>query len=262
MSRWRSRVPGDLALASAAAIASLVLAALPVGGPAREIALVPLVLILPGYALTATMFGPGTIPRAERLVYTVSLSVGAAALGGLFWQLWLGLDRLAWVSLLTAVTLLACATAQRRRLAPPRREPKRLPRPPRPGWPTALAIVAAVALAVVAVNTASEGLESQRGMSHFSSLWIVPAADQDGSLEVGVSNHLGAAHDYRILVDREGIVLRDRRLRLGPHQQLQMTLAAPELIGPEVPSKKLVVVTLYKDGVPYRRTEFETGVGT
>jgi hypothetical protein len=262
MSRWRSRVPGDLALASAAAIASLVLALLPAGGLAWEVALVPLVLVLPGYALAAAMFGPGTIARAERLVYTVSLSVGAAALSGLFWQLWLGLDRLAWASLLTAVTLLACAVAQRRRLAPPRREPKRLPQLPRPNWPTALAIVAAVAIAVVAVDTAAEGLEDQRGMSHFSSLWIVPDADQGGSLEVGVWNHLGAAHDYRILVDRGGIVLRDRRLRLGPHQQLQMTLAAPELIGSEIPSKELVVVTLYKDGVPYRRTEFDAGVGT
>ncbi len=246
----------DLALTSAAAVASFALSLLASGGLPKAIVLTPLVLFLPGYALSAAMFLPGKTTPEERLVYAVGMSVGAAVLSGLLWQLLLGLDRFAWTLLLTAITLIACGVAQSRRIASPMRKTE-LPGFPRLGWLTSLAIVAAIALAGVAVNTATEGIEDQRGMSHFSALWIVPAEGENGALEIGIWNHLGTEHDYRLLVDEEGRVLRNRPLRLGPHQRLQMTIATPQLTTSEMPGRGRVVATLYKDGVPYRRVEIE-----
>ena len=73
----------DLAVVCLGAIASLVLMALPFDGLVKALLLVPMVLVLPGYALSAALFPPSTLTRAERLVYTFALSVGAASLGGL-----------------------------------------------------------------------------------------------------------------------------------------------------------------------------------
>jgi uncharacterized membrane protein len=259
MSKRATPASVDLAVTAVAALASFALALLPFGGTVKEIALVPLALALPGYAFVAAMFPPGTISRAERLVYTVCLSIGAAVLCGLFWQLLFELDRFTWALLLTLATLIASAVAQRRRIASPR--PVRLRAAPRPGLPTVLAMVIAIAVAVEAISLAADGLENQHGGSRFAALWIVPGPD-DGSVDVGVSNHLGATHEYRLRIDRGGMVLRNLRLRLGPHQHLQTTLSASELVSPALPGKRQVVATLYKDGTIYRRTELQTGGGT
>ncbi len=58
----------DLTRVQAASLVSLVLMVLPFGGLLKELALVPLALILPGYAISAAMFMPGSITRGERLV--------------------------------------------------------------------------------------------------------------------------------------------------------------------------------------------------
>ncbi|MGZ6299319.1 MAG: DUF1616 domain-containing protein [Candidatus Limnocylindria bacterium] len=247
----------DLALVSVGSLISLVLALLTFGGWAKAIALVPMVLFLPGYALAAAMFPPGSIPRSERCVYIVGLSVGAATLGGLLWQLVLNLDRNTWAVLLTLVTLVGCAVAWRGRAAStsPKREIA-MPSLPRVGPLTALAVLAALALAIAAVNIAIDGIERQRGMSHFSSLWMVPRSEEAGSIEVGVWNHMGNPHQFRLSVERKGAPLRTWNLRLGPDQRLQRVLSAAEL-----PGRGMLVVTLYRDGKLYRRTKLDTGVG-
>jgi hypothetical protein len=247
----------DLALVSIASLISLVLAVLSFGGWAKVIALTPMVLFLPGYALAAAMFPPGSIPRTERFVYIVSLSVGTAALGGLLWQLVLDLDRTAWAVLLTLVTLVGCAVAWRGRAGST--SPKRaisMPRLPRVGPLTALALLAALALVVAAVNIAIDGIERQRGTSHFSSLWMVPRSEEAGSIEVGVWNHMGNPHQFLLSVERRGEPLRTWSRRLGPDQRLQRVLSAAEL-----PGRGVLVVTLYRDGKLYRRTKLVTGVG-
>ena len=67
----------DLAWVAAAALVSLGLMALPFGGLPKALALMPLVLFLPGYALTATFFPGRSLSGGERLAYSVALSVGA-----------------------------------------------------------------------------------------------------------------------------------------------------------------------------------------
>lgn len=249
--------PRYLRRAIAASLALLILMVLPLGGLARNIALVPLVLVLPGYAISLAMFGPGAISRGERIVYTLSLSVAVAALGGLFWQLLFGLDRMAWAFLIVAIVLVAAWVAQRRNVPRPSRATERRTSRLRVGLPTALAMLAALVLAIVAIDIAADGLRDQRAESHFSSLWIVPQGPNEDSVEIGVWNHQGSVYTYRLSVDRAGIPVWLWEGRLGAHKRKQVVLGLDE-----IPGAGPVVVTLYKDGALYRRTELETGVGT
>ncbi|MFI5025416.1 MAG: hypothetical protein ACHQCI_01515, partial [Solirubrobacterales bacterium] len=232
----------------------LVVMLLPVGGHVRNIALVPLVLVLPGYAISVAMFGPGAVSRGERFVYTLALSVATAALGGLLWQLFFGLGRLAWAFLMVATVLVAARVARRRRLP-------RLSRPSRRsfrlGLPTALAMLASLVLAVVAVDTAVKGLHDQRAEANFSSLWVVPEGPSGDSVEIGVWNHQGDVHTYLLSVERGGAALWRWEGRLGSQKRAQVALDPTQIAG----SGELRV-SLYRDGVLYRRTELETGVGT
>jgi uncharacterized membrane protein len=246
----------DLTRVTAASLASLLLMLLPFGGLPKAIALVPLALILPGYAISAAMFMPGSITRGERLVYTLSLSVGAAAIGGLAWQLFFGLSRASWALVLVAIVLVAARIARSRRAATSFDPAEQRSRLPRLGLPNALAILAAVILTVVAVDVAIEGLRDQRAESHFSSLWALPHGPAEEAVEIGVQNHQGSVYTYRLSVDRAGIPVWLWEGRLGAHKLKQVVLGLDE-----IPGSGPLDVTLYKSGIPYRRTEVQPGSG-
>jgi hypothetical protein len=246
----------DLTRVKAASLASLVLMLLPFGGLPKAIALVPLVLVLPGYAISAAMFMPGSITRGERLAYTLSLSVGAAAIGGLAWQLLFGLSRASWAFVLVAIVLVTARIARSRRAAMSSDPTERRSPLPRLGLPTALAVLAAVILTIVAVDVAIEGLRDQRAESHFSSLWTLPHGPAEESVEIGVQNHQGSVYTYRLSVDRAGTPVWLWEGRLGAHKRKQVILGLSE-----IPGAGPLVVTLYKSGVPYRRTELQPGSG-
>ncbi len=106
---------GDLGAVVALALLAFVLALVPLTGPVRTAALLPLVLILPGYALVAALFMPGEISRELRVVLSVPFSVGVSVLGGVVVQLVIGLDRPVWAALLASATVVAAFVALRRR---------------------------------------------------------------------------------------------------------------------------------------------------
>lgn len=246
----------DLTRVQAASLASLFLMVLPFGGLPKALALVPLALILPGYAISAAMFMPGSITRGERLAYTFGLSVGATAIGGLVWQLLFGLGRTSWAFVLVAIALVAAGIAKSRRAAMSSDPDERRSRLPRLGLPNALAILATVILTIVAVDVAIEGLHDQRAESHFSSLWILPHGPAEESVEIGVQNHQGSVYTYRLSVDRAGIPLWLWEGRLGAYKRKQVILNLSD-----IPGAAPLVVTLYKSGIPYRRTELQPGSG-
>ena len=156
--------------------------------------------------------------------------------------------------MLVGLTLVAAAVAQRRRvLGHPSKRPA-FPPLPRLGIPTALALVAAVVLTVIAVRTAADGLRDQRRDSHFSALWIVPA--ETGEVEVGLWNHQGSVHDYEVRVERDGTTLHRWGKRLGPYKHEEVLLAQAGL-----PGSGPVVVSLYRDSELYRRVELQAEGG-
>jgi uncharacterized membrane protein len=243
----------DLLLVAAATLVSLLLVALPLDGAVLALLLFPAVLVLPGYALVAAMFPAPSLSRGERLAYAFAASVGAAALGGLAWQLFFDLGPFVWASILTAITLAACEVARRRRAG--LKDAAKRRRLPRLDAPTAIAAILAVGFAAIAVRSATAGEEEQRAESHFSALWIVPKGGT-GNVEVGVVNHQGAVHAYRLLVTADGRRLRDRERRLGSRARVSVLLAAAE-----IPPGARLIATLYRDGAVYRRAELQSRAG-
>lgn len=251
-SRAESR---DLAVVAGAALLSVGLVALPFGGLPKALALLPLVLLLPGYALTAAFFPERSLPAAERLLYSVALSAGAASLGGLAWQLAFELERFAWAGLLAAIAVVGCAIAygRRRGALEPGGWTGRLPMP---GAPAAIAGLLAVAIAVVAVVTATDGLQDQRAESHFSALWAVPGPGQGRQVEIGVWNHQGAVHRYRVEVRGGGRRVWSWKGKLGARERLETVIGEARL-----PSSARLDVALFRDGAIYRRVELQIGAG-
>src|SRR5947209_13497361 len=76
----------------------------------------PLVLLLPGYALTSALLPRQTLGIAERLLLSLGLSLTIVILGGLVLnQTPFGLAKSSWAVLLTGITLSACIVAFIRR---------------------------------------------------------------------------------------------------------------------------------------------------
>jgi len=108
------RLPADLQVTASAAVvcALALLAPLP---PVRVSAGLLLVLVLPGYALTAALLPRRSLGRPELALCVLGLSLAVAALGGLLLNFAGHLSRPSWDSLLSVVTVGCCAIAGRRR---------------------------------------------------------------------------------------------------------------------------------------------------
>jgi uncharacterized membrane protein len=254
----------DLVVVAALTLVSLVLIAIPVDGLVKQVMLIPFVLILPGYALAAAMFPPGRLPDGERFVYSIVLSVGVGALGGLVWQAPFPLGKAAWTAIFAVAILAGCVVAWRRRQAldqgraGSRADGARAggPKLPKVDLPTAVAFLLAAAIAAVAIAVAADGQREARAESHFTSLWIVPGETR-GTAEVGIENHQGAVHEYRLEVNDGATTVQSWKGRLGARgKKLVVVETAGDL------SAGRLIASLYRDGDLYRRTALEAGTGT
>jgi len=242
----------DLALVIALALAALLVALLPAETWLSALLLVPLVLILPGYALAANFFAPRTVSRIERAVYVVTLSIATVAIGGLLIQLVLGLNRGVWIAFLGAVTIGAALRALRRYPDRPLEWPAAVP------WtlPVAsLAFLVAAVIAGLAIASAGDGLREAQSRIRFTDFWLVPAdaaavGASEEQLEVGLRSHEGRPSRFDLRVSLEGRVFLSRSLRLRAGESWQRSFAAPEA-PPGVP----VVANLTRDGERYRRLD-------
>lgn len=188
--------------------------------------LVALALFLPGYAIAALAFPPGTLGPAERGVYAVALSISVAAVGGLLLQLAIGLDAVAWALLLVAVTV-ACGAraAQIGRL--------RWPSPPRSasGLPLAVAaFLAAGAIAALAIVSAQDGVAESRARAHFTDFWIAPekaSTTSPAAVVVGLRNREGEPSRYRLRLSRAGETVAIRRVTLPPGHRRVWSFSVP-----------------------------------
>jgi uncharacterized membrane protein len=192
-----------------------------------------LVLVLPGYALTCVMFLPGEIGRDLRLVLSVAFSVGVAAIGGLFVQVVIPLDRPVWATLLVLVTVGAAFAALRRRDGMPADTQRPTLRIPIVGAISILAMLGAVAIGGWAIAIATEGAHHQASEAHFSSLWLVPAGPEHPpqAVSVGVTNHEGQASAYRLTVRQGERTLGRWQLPLDDDESWQTQLPGSALLG-------------------------------
>jgi hypothetical protein len=218
--------------------------------------LLPLVLVLPGYALAAALFPPGTIDRDLRIVLVVALSICATALSGTVLQLFVDLSRGVFAASLATLTIGAALVARRERARRPSRPISRgrLPHLPPAGL---LAMVAAIAISAVAIAIATAGANRQLNASHFSALWLVPQGapgfpPNGPPVIVGVSNREGRETGYQLSLRRGTSTLRVWRFRLAAGDEWDATLPASELRGAGP-----LVARLDRGGTVHRRVALE-----
>lgn len=241
-------LPWDLRNVALWALVALAASALPLPSWLRFVLLLPLVLFLPGYAITAAAF-PRGVPHAETIVYALAFSLCAAILGGVLTQVLLPLTAAVWALLLTAITLLACLVAAGRRGL------GGIPSPGRPSLPSVgapAAALAALALALTAwsVVLATDGAHDQADAARFTSLWIdsIPGEEGDGVV-VGVENQESAETSYKLVVTARGEGKARRiglRLADGQTRTVELGLWSD-------PAPKGTVAKLYRDGELYRQ---------
>jgi len=251
----------DLLLTAFVALIGVVVALVSDGGTLATVALLPLVFVLPGYALSAVLFPPRTIGDDLRLVLTVVLSLAVIALGGLLLHLVAVLERGTFVGLLAAVTLAATAIALKGRQGKWNDPPPR-PRRPHPPIAVTLALAAAIGLAGVAIAIASAGAHRQIDEAHFTSLWLVPQGGtrlppDEPPLLVGIANQQGKTVDYRLTVRQEGTEIGTWRVRLGDGREWEIALPVEHLS----PAGTLVA-SLHRFGRIVRRVGVRLGAQT
>lgn len=259
MSGRTARSSSDLRATVGWALLGAIVALAPVGTVVSSLALLPMVFVVPGYALAAALFLPGTIPAAERTVYTVVLSVAATALSGVAVQLVLPLGEAVWVVTLLLVTVAASAVALVRR-GPVARSQRPRPRLPRIGAGPASTLIVAMVLAIWAISISSEGAREERDEVQFTELWVLPQEPEEtggdeGEVEIGVVNHEGARAAFEVQVTLGRAVLDEWRVPLADDGRWEATLPAPT-----VSAEEPLRVTLFKDGAVHRRAFLRSGV--
>jgi uncharacterized membrane protein len=197
----------DLAATVALALAGVAVAFAPgVAEPLRVAVELPLVLVLPGYALMAAAVPRPVLGAVDRLVFALGSSVAVAILAGLVLDVtsW-GLRRTSWAVALAGVTVAAAAVAAFvRRPGSSRRDAASAAPAPGP----VLLFCAAALLALAAVGIARSGALRSEHASSFTQLWMLPTRVQgERALRIGVVNHEGVSKTYRVVTHAGSTVL-------------------------------------------------------
>ncbi|HVY78147.1 MAG TPA: DUF1616 domain-containing protein [Solirubrobacterales bacterium] len=234
----------DLRLVGALALACALLAlAIPWTGPSLVFA-APLLLFLPGYAVTAAAFGRRQLERPQMLLLAIALSLAVLTLGSLLLNYLGGIHPLSWALLELLVVLASCRVAAVRRGNPGGPPRWRLPRPR--GVEAAM-LLGAAAAAIVALVLSASAVPAGDALG-YTQLWILPKAGSGGSeAVVGVRSQeqRSADFDLRIRIGTERVLRRS--FRLAPGEGRQVRLRAPTGGEGEVP----VVATLLRHNRPF-----------
>lgn len=192
----------------------------------------PLVFLLPGYALMSALFPGREFGMVERLLFSLGLSLACVILGGLLLNLtpW-GLRAGSWALLLGSITLGACmVTLLRRRrqgISPPGwLRPGRIGLNVRQGLLLGLAVL--IVCGAVAVSIIGAERQPYPG---FTQLWVLPVsgANSQNEVRLGVKNMESAAMEYRLVVNVDGRVVKVwPAIALNQNSTWQATLALPQ----------------------------------
>ena len=189
----------------------------------------PLAFVLPGYALMSALFPGKPFGNAERIIFTLGISVSIVILGGLVLNsTTFGLQARSWAVLLGVITLGASAVAilrQREQGEVTERWSgfKDVSFTFRQGVLLGIAtLIIGGAFAVSIVGA------QQQARSGFTQLWMLPASSTskvDNSVNLGVSNKESTPMQYHLAVDINGKLIKDwPAIDLSPNQQWKFTL--------------------------------------
>ncbi len=224
--------------------------------PGRILTL-PLVLVLPGYALMASVFPRRSLGAVECLVFSLGLSLVIVVLGGLVLN-WtpFGLRASSWSLLLGSITLGACAVAlaRRRGLRTCHAERTRsisalfrtchaermrsisalygLLRIKGVGLTFRQGLLLGMAVVIICGAIAISNIgAAQQPFPGFTQLWILPAggANPKNAVRLGVSNMESTAMEYSLAVNVDGKVVKLwPSIDLKPSEKWEATLMLPQ----------------------------------
>jgi uncharacterized membrane protein len=251
----RLRQHRDLELTAAAAVLCAVVAvAVPVEA-ISILAAVPLVLLLPGYAVTAAAFGSRRLPGPQLLVLSLGTSLSVLVLGSLLLNYMPGGVREAsWAPLLVILIVAACEAAARRREGPSEWTGP-LPRLPRlSGSDRLLALGAGVAV-LAALLLAWTVLPAKHALG-YTQIWMLPTVSQDRPvMRIGVVSQEQDPMSYEIVLESaqsRSVVLSGMVLKPGDSRVINVPIVPSKATAP---GKKLNAYLYRSDRlqVPYRR---------
>jgi uncharacterized membrane protein len=208
----------DLVVVATIALVALLVPAI-TGAPTLQALALPLVLALPGYALTAALFPRRAVGGAELLLLSLAFSLAIAALGGFVLHLtpW-GLRAGSWLALLVGITLGGTLLALLRRRHNAESTAWRAPAWPQ--WHKALTLALTALVLVGALSMARDGALRQQQGERFTQLWMLPAENTGArTLRIGIRNMEQQGMRYRLQLVAAGEVL---------HEWNPVTLAAGE----------------------------------
>ncbi len=219
------------------------------------------VLVLPGAALTAALFPPGTLSIEKRILVTLVLSLAATALGGLLLNLSpLGLNFATWSIYLFTVTIAGALVAALRGLVRPASHvsaPRFHLSPLNAGLFGLAGAVILIALAVAARPAPLQGLQG------YSTLYLLPAANGNSNgYRLGITSQELTTVQFDIQLKLNGQVIHEwPNVTLTPGQEWS---SAVELAASQKGAGRLEAV-LYRLDVPgqvYREVQIvRTGTG-
>ncbi|MEZ4727321.1 MAG: DUF1616 domain-containing protein [Caldilineaceae bacterium] len=211
-----------------------------------------LVFILPGYALTETLFTHQQLSSAERIFLATSASLAIATLGTLFlYQMGWTLQMNSWLGLFIAISLMGGAGAWVLR-----RQGNNTALPPvRLGFSVMhIGLLAlAVALTSVAFTTARSAAPAER-FQGYTLLWLTPQdASTPDRFQLGVTSKELDTTQYKVQIKADDQLAQEWPLvELAPNQAWLASIEMPA----EQRAQHTVEATLYRldqPETPYRR---------
>ncbi len=211
-------------LAIVCALSVLLLASVPL---LRVLGALPLVLFLPGYAITACL-PQRALERVARLLVTLGLSIALTILLGLaLYGVGIKLQSMAWASALAVITLIACGLAARLKPAAKVEEPAaRLSL--HFDWRNVALLGVAVVIGGLAMGIARLPAPAS-GVSGYTTLWMIPARDGSaGKYEMGITNYEFDTVTYHLQLMADGHPLQDwPELKLAPGETWTSSIVLP-----------------------------------
>jgi hypothetical protein len=179
----------------------------------------------PGYLWSEVFLGP-RVRGLERVAVAAGVAPMVPVFGGLgLYAAGIPLNRTAWISLLSVVTLVGSAVVVTARLrvrepdAPPQQPARRRSSP----W-HAVAFGAAALIAAGAVGLAVVSAEAQKHPG-YTELSMMPLRDSPSAASLGVTNEQGGTTRYRLVLRRKGRVSATWNLTLANGQTWQRMIS-------------------------------------
>jgi hypothetical protein len=246
-----TRTFASAALMSVAAVVAGAVALTPAPVAVRVVSALPLVFVLPGFALASALFPP-SMGWIERLLVSLGFSFAVCIIGGFVLNWTVGITKVAWIVILVATTVAGAFFAHVRASRTGERASDLVGRLRPAGIPVRAMVLAlcSLVLAVGAVGLARSALPG-KGIEGYTGLWLVPA-ENAGALKIGVSSSELHTTTYRVELRAGGESLVTRSLTLKTGQEWDATVDVSS-----VPvSRRSFEALLYRSGesqTPYRR---------